>query len=65
MVQIVRASLIAATIKKVGGGHRIVGGDQRTAAEWSLMIIGFTATILVTAYLALLARRELARADVR
>lgn len=45
-------------------GAETIGGDRRPPVEWALMIIGFVATLLATAYLAILARRELDRADV-
>lgn len=44
-------------------GAETIGGDRRTALEWLLLAVGFAATIWVTIYLALLARRELTRAN--
>ncbi len=44
-------------------GAETVGGNSRTAIEWTLMAVGFAATALATGYLAVLARRELARSD--
>jgi len=46
-------------------GAETIGGDHKTTAEWGLITLGFAATILVTVYLAILARRELARTERR
>ena len=44
-------------------GAETIAGEQRRIAEWTLLLVGFAATVLATLYLAILARRELARQD--
>ena len=42
-------------------GAETLGTARRTALEWSVLVLGLTATVTVTVYLAVLARRSLRR----
>ena len=42
-------------------GAETLSTDGRTALQWSLLLLGLAATVVVTVYLAILARRSLKR----